>query len=126
MTTAEIKDKADVVIVGSGAAGLFAALTLAPRRVLVLSEKPLGGVCASAWSQGGIAAAVSKEDSTESHVADTLKAGAGDRCGSRPRSGGSGPEIYRDPRQAGREIRKRRNRRIQTLARSLAMPAAAS
>ncbi len=75
--TAEIKDKADVVIVGSGAAGLFAALTLAPRRVLVLSEKPLGGVCASAWSQGGIAAAVAPEDTTESHVADTLKAGAG-------------------------------------------------
>ncbi len=75
--TTEIKDKADVVIVGSGAAGLFAALTLAPRRVLVLSEKALGGVCASAWSQGGIAAAVAKDDTTESHVADTLKAGAG-------------------------------------------------
>ncbi len=77
MMTAEIKDRADVVIVGSGAAGLFAALTLAPRRVLVLSEKPLGGVCASAWSQGGIAAAVGKEDTTDSHIADTLKAAAG-------------------------------------------------
>lgn len=75
--TAEVKDKADVVIVGSGAAGLIAALTLAPRRVLVLSEKPLGGVCASQWSQGGIAAAVDKDDTTESHVADTLKAAAG-------------------------------------------------
>lgn len=75
--TAVVKDKADVVIVGSGAAGLFAALTLAPRRVLVLSEKPLGGVCASAWSQGGIAAAVGSEDTTDSHVADTLKAAAG-------------------------------------------------
>lgn len=75
--TAEIAHKADVVIVGSGAAGLFAALTLAPRRVLVLSEKPLGGVCASQWSQGGIAAAVDKDDTTESHVADTMKAAAG-------------------------------------------------
>ncbi|TAL39729.1 MAG: L-aspartate oxidase [Alphaproteobacteria bacterium] len=75
--TAEIKDKAEVVIIGSGAAGLFAALTLAPRRVLVLSEKPLGGICASAWSQGGIAAAVGKEDTTDSHIADTLKAAAG-------------------------------------------------
>lgn len=73
----ELKDKADVVIVGAGAAGLMAALTLAPRRVLVLSEKPLGGVCASAWSQGGIAAAVDKNDTTESHIADTLKAAAG-------------------------------------------------
>ncbi|MDE1152018.1 MAG: FAD-dependent oxidoreductase [Micavibrio sp.] len=75
--TAQIKDTADVVIVGSGAAGLMAALTLAPRRVLVLSEKAPGGVCASQWSQGGIAAAVGAEDSTESHVADTLKAAAG-------------------------------------------------
>jgi L-aspartate oxidase len=75
----EIK-KAEVVIVGSGAAGLFAALTLVQQnagRVMVLSEKPLGGVCASAWAQGGIAAAVSAEDNTDSHVADTLKAAAG-------------------------------------------------
>ncbi len=75
--TIEIENSADVVIVGSGAAGLFTALSLAPRRVLVLSEKPLGGICASAWAQGGIAAAVDKEDNTADHAADTLKAGAG-------------------------------------------------
>ncbi len=74
---AELKDKAEVIIVGSGAAGLFAALTLAPRRVIVLSEKPLGGICASCWSQGGIAAAVDKEDTIASHAADTMKAAAG-------------------------------------------------
>lgn len=76
---------ADVVIVGSGAAGLFAALTLAAdkqaggkkTRIMVLSEKPLGGVCASAWAQGGIAAVVAPEDTTDSHIADTLKAAAG-------------------------------------------------
>jgi L-aspartate oxidase len=76
---------ADVVIVGSGAAGLFAALTLAANnkaqgnktRIMVLSEKPLGGVCASAWAQGGIAAVVAPEDTTDSHIADTLKAAAG-------------------------------------------------
>ncbi|MBI1215029.1 MAG: L-aspartate oxidase [Alphaproteobacteria bacterium] len=80
----EIVKTADVIIIGSGSAGLFAALTLAqPKngrpapRVLVLSEKPLGGVCASAWAQGGIAIAVDKDDTTESHVADTLKAAAG-------------------------------------------------
>ncbi len=81
----EIVAKADVVIVGSGAAGLFAALTLAhgagsaplPVRVIVLSEKPLGGICASTWAQGGIAAVVDKDDTVESHTADTLKAAAG-------------------------------------------------
>lgn len=76
-----IEKTADVVIVGSGAAGLFAALTLVSsqpvKRVIVLSEKPLGGVCASAWAQGGIAAVVTKQDTIDSHVADTLKAGAG-------------------------------------------------
>lgn len=89
MTTKTKKDIetkiADVVIVGSGSAGLFAALTLAAdkkangkqTRIMVLSEKPLGGVCASAWAQGGIAAVVAPEDTTDSHIADTLKAAAG-------------------------------------------------
>ena len=74
---AEIKNSAEVVIVGAGAAGLFAALSLAPKRVIVLSEKPLGGICASCWAQGGIAAAVDKEDTVSSHAADTMKAAAG-------------------------------------------------
>lgn len=78
---ARIVNSADVIIVGSGAAGLFAALTLASsasrKKVIVLSEKPLGGVCASAWAQGGIAAVVAPRDTIDSHVADTLKAGAG-------------------------------------------------
>lgn len=73
----KIIDSADVVIVGAGAAGLFTALALAPKRVIVLSEKPLGGACSSCWAQGGIAAAVDKDDTTASHAADTLKAAAG-------------------------------------------------
>lgn len=83
MTTQNIEHvKADVVIVGSGAAGLMTALTLAEgakpdTRIAVLSEKPLGGVCASAWAQGGIAAAVDAGDTPESHAQDTLKAAAG-------------------------------------------------
>ena len=72
-----IADAAEVIIVGAGAAGLFTALSLAPRRVIVLSEKTLGGICASCWAQGGIAAAVDKNDTTASHAADTLKAAAG-------------------------------------------------
>lgn len=67
----------DVVIVGGGLAGLFCALKLAPRPVTVLSAAPLGDGSSSAWAQGGIAAAVSADDSIEAHVADTIAAGAG-------------------------------------------------
>lgn len=74
-----IEERSGTVIVGAGAAGLFAALTLAKsgRKVTVLSEAELNGICASCWAQGGIAAAVSKEDSAAAHSRDTLKAGAG-------------------------------------------------
>jgi len=67
----------DVVVIGSGAAGLMTCLEL-PQvlRVLLLSkdDKPRS---ASRWAQGGIAAVTRPEDSTASHVNDTLKAGAG-------------------------------------------------
>src|SRR5690606_29396433 len=67
----------DVVIVGGGLAGLFCALKLAPRPVTVITAAPIGEGASSAWAQGGIAAAVGEGDSVESHVADTLSAGAG-------------------------------------------------
>ncbi|WP_036479300.1 L-aspartate oxidase [Myxosarcina sp. GI1] len=67
----------DVVVVGSGAAGLYAALCLnsSYRVGLVTKEKLQTG--ASDWAQGGIAAAIAPEDSSQLHLADTLKAGAG-------------------------------------------------
>lgn len=71
------KITSDIVIVGAGAAGLFCALSLYPRAVTVLSEKPLGGISASTFAQGGIAAAVSLTDDPKSHAQDTLKAAAG-------------------------------------------------
>lgn len=67
----------DIVIVGAGAAGLVAALSLGPRPVTVIAEYPLGGLSSSAWAQGGFAAAVGPGDTTQSHAADTLKAAAG-------------------------------------------------
>ena len=67
----------DVLIVGSGLAGLTAALQLAPtHRVAVLTKRQLADG-ASGWAQGGIAAVLAEGDSFESHVQDTLVAGAG-------------------------------------------------
>ncbi len=65
------------VIIGAGLAGLVAALRLAPRPVVVLTKSPLGDGAASAWSQGGLAAAVGHGDSPALHAADTLEAGDG-------------------------------------------------
>jgi L-aspartate oxidase len=66
-----------IVIIGGGIAGLMAALAAAPREVLLLNPGPLGGQAASAWSQGGIAAAIGEDDRPDLHIADTLAAGAG-------------------------------------------------
>ncbi|HEY1929801.1 MAG TPA: L-aspartate oxidase [Caulobacteraceae bacterium] len=66
-----------VVVIGAGLAGLTAALAAAPRRVLVLSPVPLGQGCASAWAQGGMAAALAEDDAPALHAADTNAAGAG-------------------------------------------------
>ncbi|MEB3255044.1 MAG: L-aspartate oxidase [Synechococcaceae cyanobacterium] len=67
----------DVVVVGSGAAGLMSCLEL-PRqlRVLLLS-KSAAPPSASRWAQGGIAAVTRPEASYGSHIEDTLRAGAG-------------------------------------------------
>ena len=67
----------DVLIVGAGLAGLLTALHLAPRPVTILTAGALGTLSSSAWAQGGVAAAVGPDDSTELHLADTLAAGAG-------------------------------------------------
>jgi L-aspartate oxidase len=67
----------DVVVVGSGAAGLMSCLELPPGlRVLLLSKSGTPR-SASRWAQGGIAAVTRPEDSFASHVEDTLRAGAG-------------------------------------------------
>lgn len=67
----------DVLIVGSGAAGLTAALNLAERfRVTVLAKGALDEG-STAWAQGGIAAVLEPGDTFENHVEDTMVAGAG-------------------------------------------------
>src|SRR4051812_29227937 len=67
----------DVVIVGGGLAGLFCALKLAPRPVILISAAPLGQGASSAWAQGGIAAAMAEGDTPEAHAADTVAVGCG-------------------------------------------------
>src|SRR5580704_7472851 len=67
----------DALVVGAGIAGLIAALKLQPARVSVLSKTRLGKGSATDWAQGGIAAAVGKDDSPRLHAIDTQRAGAG-------------------------------------------------
>ena len=66
-----------VLIVGAGLAGLYAALKLAPRQVFVLTSQRSKTGAASAWAQGGIAAALGPDDTWHSHAADTVAAGDG-------------------------------------------------
>jgi L-aspartate oxidase len=70
--------EADVVVVGSGAAGMTAALTAARhgRNVLLLSKEDIGGG-ATPLAQGGLAAAIGSGDDRSLHERDTLDAGAG-------------------------------------------------
>ena len=67
----------DVLIVGSGAAGLTAALNLAETRKVAVIAKGSLSEGATGWAQGGIAAVLEKGDSFEAHVRDTMTAGAG-------------------------------------------------
>ncbi len=67
----------DLLIVGAGLAGLTVALQVAQsRKVIVLAKRELTEA-ATAWAQGGIVGVLDEKDSFESHVGDTLEAGAG-------------------------------------------------
>ena len=67
----------DVLIIGSGAAGLSLALRLPETyRIALVSKGPLAEG-STLYAQGGISAVLDKADSVESHIEDTLNAGAG-------------------------------------------------
>jgi len=70
-------DAYDVLIVGSGAAGLSLALALAARYRVVVLAKSVATESATLYAQGGVSAVMDHADSVESHIADTLAAGAG-------------------------------------------------
>ncbi|HAJ04921.1 MAG TPA: L-aspartate oxidase, partial [Brevundimonas sp.] len=65
------------LIIGGGLAGLSAALEAAPAPVLVATPATLLEACASAWAQGGMAAALAEDDTSGLHAEDTVAAGAG-------------------------------------------------
>ncbi|MDY6827899.1 MAG: FAD-binding protein, partial [Pseudomonadota bacterium] len=67
----------DVLIIGSGAAGLTLALKLAPTTRIGLISKGALEDSSTFYAQGGIAAVLSSQDSVAKHVSDTLQAGAG-------------------------------------------------
>jgi L-aspartate oxidase len=71
-------ERSDLVVVGAGAAGLFACLCAADEgaRVTLVSARPLAET-ASYWAQGGLAAALTVDDSPEQHLSDTIEAGRG-------------------------------------------------
>lgn len=74
-----LEERADVVVIGSGAAGATAALGVARAglRVLVITKSGLGAG-STTWAQGGLAAVLDvKHDSWQEHIDDTVTAGAG-------------------------------------------------
>jgi L-aspartate oxidase len=78
----ELANYYDVIIVGAGAAGLYAALCLpAHFQIAIISKDHIEASesppIASNWAQGGIAAVVDPEDSIELHIQDTIAAGDG-------------------------------------------------
>ncbi|MDX2967737.1 L-aspartate oxidase [Kribbella solani] len=70
-------DSADVVVIGSGVAGLTAALKARELGSVLVVTKDAVASGSTQWAQGGIAAALDPEDSPEEHLQDTLVAGAG-------------------------------------------------
>ncbi|MFP4695405.1 L-aspartate oxidase [Thiohalospira sp.] len=67
----------DVLIIGSGAAGLSAALRLPTHLQVGVLAKADMAEGSTLWAQGGIAAVLAEDDSAEQHIEDTLTAGAG-------------------------------------------------
>ncbi len=67
----------DVLIIGSGAAGLTLGLSLPEHLKVAIISKDSMDAGSTRWAQGGVAAVLDEEDSVDAHVADTLTAGAG-------------------------------------------------
>nr|WP_092074081.1 L-aspartate oxidase [Dendrosporobacter quercicolus]NSL47773.1 L-aspartate oxidase [Dendrosporobacter quercicolus DSM 1736]SDM76959.1 L-aspartate oxidase [Dendrosporobacter quercicolus] len=71
------KEYHDVIIIGSGIAGIYAAIKIPKEYDIVILTKKTLDVSNSALAQGGIAVSLNKDDSPNFHLRDTLYAGAG-------------------------------------------------
>ncbi len=60
------------IIVGSGLAGLIAALTISPEPSVLVTRSALGAETSSAWAQGGMSVSLSPDDNPSLHLADHL------------------------------------------------------
>ncbi|MCK7523066.1 MAG: FAD-binding protein [Ignavibacteriales bacterium] len=69
--------KTDVLIIGSGIAGLFAAIKISEFANVILVTKKDKAESNTNYAQGGIASVIDQTDSFEKHINDTLIAGAG-------------------------------------------------
>ena len=76
-TSNAIEHRCDVLIIGSGAAGLSLALKLADHCQVIVLSKSDRNEGSTRYAQGGIAAVFDEQDSIDAHVKDTLAAGAG-------------------------------------------------
>ena len=70
-------DPWDVVVIGAGAAGLMTCVELPSNLKVLLLNRSTSRRSSSRWAQGGMAAVTRVEDSFDSHLADTINAGAG-------------------------------------------------
>lgn len=73
----EAVETAEVLVIGSGTAGLMAAICARGRSVTILSKTPFGEGGSGYLAQGGIAAALGHDDAPDHHARDTIAAGAG-------------------------------------------------
>ncbi|RDX36318.1 L-aspartate oxidase [Kangiella sp. HD9-110m-PIT-SAG07] len=76
-TTQDLTHSTDVLVIGSGAAGLSVALRLAHKGKITVLSKAEVTEGSTFYAQGGIAAVLDENDTVDSHVEDTLVAGAG-------------------------------------------------
>ena len=76
-TSNALEHRCDVLIIGSGAAGLSLALKLADHCQVIVLSKSDRNEGSTRYAQGGIAAVFDEQDSIDAHVKDTLKAGGG-------------------------------------------------